>query len=269
MPPAAPKAPAVTMSSALQKCSAGPSCPKCSEKSKSPEKPECERNFQLGHARITSQINNQSQVSYEARKNWVKQYVDKERLGTAILQRQHRLIAQQKAKSHSEYDKLSEYTIVSSYAEPKSDPDPESRSESGPESDLDQELTELREEYWEHQIRLNELFETRPINVGTVEEVLLFRNHRDRYNRPFVWVLERERCAARGGCCGRACGCCERPLDQYLQPAKDGEQDGRKVVQLMGHCTVECACCIQVRGCYIPHEGLPSEDDDGWQTVIG
>lgn len=52
------------------------------------------------------------------------------------------------------------------------------------------------------------------------------------------WYLQKELvedCAVRGGCCGRACGCCEERASPALQ--------GRKGI---GHCTVQCACCSDV-----------------------
>lgn len=124
--------------------------------------------------------------------------------------------------------------------------------------DLEGEFIKLREKYWEHQIHLNSLVETRPIDVGTVDEVLLLRSHRDRHNRTFAWRLEREKCAANERCCGRTCGCCERVLGKYLKPIKSGEERSeRKEVQVLGHCTVECGCIV-VRGCYTPHPGSAS-----------
>ena len=250
--------PATTEPLAIQRAPFVSKCQKCLEKPrilerpKAPEKPEYEHNFERAHEKIPSVIRSQFETSYEARMDWVKPYLDEERLGTANLQRQRRLIEEQKEKSYSYDDNISEYTVVSSDAEPE-DLDP----------DVEEELIKLRENYWEHQIHLTSLIETRPIDVGTVDEVLLLRSHRDRHNRTFAWRLEREKCAASGGCCGRTCGCCERPLGKYLEPAKDGEEeDERKEVEVLGHCTVECGCCILVRGCYRPHPGLPSIDNE-------
>lgn len=254
MPPAATKPPAGQRAPSVskrQKCSEQP---RILERPKLPEKSECERDFERAHEKILSIIKSQFESSYEARLDWVKPYLDEERLGTANLQRQRRLIEEQKEKSYSDDDNLSEYTIVSSDTE--SEPD-------DLDPDLEEELIKLREGYWEHQIRLTSLLETRPIDIGTVDEVLLLRSHRDRHNHTFAWKQEREKCAAGGGCCGRTCGCCETSLGQYLEPAKDGEEeDERKEVEVLGHCTVECGCCILVRGCYRPHPGLPPVDGD-------
>lgn len=230
-------------------------CQKCTENPKIlempglPEKQDCERNFERTHEKILSVIRAQFETFYEARLDWVKPYLDEERLGTANLQRQCCLVEEQKEENHSDDDNLSECTFVSSDMK---------GSDLDLDSELEEELIKLREDYWEHQIRITSLLETRPIDIGTVDEVLLFGSHRDRHNHIFTWKLEREKCAASGNRCGWSCRCCERPLGKYLEPAKDGEEeDERKEVEVLGHCTVQCGCYILMRGCYRPHTGLP------------
>lgn len=52
------------------------------------------------------------------------------------------------------------------------------------------------------------------------------------------WYMRKELvkdCADRGGCCGRDCGCC-------TLRAKHSYKKG------VGHCTVECFCCVGFRG---------------------
>lgn len=46
-------------------------------------------------------------------------------------------------------------------------------------------------------------------------------------------------CAGRGGCCGRSCGCCERPR------TVDGFEDH---IGTRGHCTTACSCCMKAHG---------------------
>ena len=57
------------------------------------------------------------------------------------------------------------------------------------------------------------------------------------------WYLSRELCedcVRRGGCCGRTCGCCERPR------MIDGlEKEG---MHNRGHCTSACSCCLNAHG---------------------
>ncbi|RHZ54837.1 uncharacterized protein CDV56_101464 [Aspergillus thermomutatus] len=45
----------------------------------------------------------------------------------------------------------------------------------------------------------------------------------------------RRECASRGGCCGRSCGCCEKP------------RDTERVLN-RGHCTPARSCCAQTHG---------------------
>ena len=52
-----------------------------------------------------------------------------------------------------------------------------------------------------------------------------------------TWFMREELikdCAAQGGCCGRRCGCCAK------------RQSSR--MKIAGHCTVDCGCCINLRG---------------------
>jgi hypothetical protein len=46
-------------------------------------------------------------------------------------------------------------------------------------------------------------------------------------------------CAGRGGCCGKGCGCCERPR------TVDRLEYGTNT---RGHCTTACSCCLNARG---------------------
>lgn len=56
-------------------------------------------------------------------------------------------------------------------------------------------------------------------------------------SRPY-WYLHNtliDDCADRGGCCGRACGCCR---NRELPPTRQSA---------VGHCTLECICCQRSR----------------------
>lgn len=55
-------------------------------------------------------------------------------------------------------------------------------------------------------------------------------------------------CANRGGCCGRDCGCCERP-----------RSDSKAGKQRFGHCTTACGCFKRFRGFEIKRD-LKDED---------
>lgn len=57
------------------------------------------------------------------------------------------------------------------------------------------------------------------------------------------WYLSaelREDCERRGGCCGRTCGCCERP--RTIDGLNTEGMHNR------GHCTSACSCCLNAHG---------------------
>lgn len=72
------------------------------------------------------------------------------------------------------------------------------------------------------------------------------RKHADWY----LSDLLREDCANRGGCCGRKCGCCEKPR---MTVNIDGIRD-------RGHCTTACSCCLKAHN--IDGENLEMKDVD-------
>lgn len=53
------------------------------------------------------------------------------------------------------------------------------------------------------------------------------------------WYLSsqmRQKCAEKGGCCGRACGCCEKDREISFREGK------------RGHCSDFCGCCLRTHG---------------------
>lgn len=122
---------------------------------------------------------------------------------------------------------------------------------------FEEELQKLRGEYWKHQCSMGLLDAVKPINPLPVQEQIVLKKHRNQHGRSYLWVLSQERCAAGGECCGCVCSCCEKALNQYLSPGKDLVQE-TKEDKVLGHCTVECRCCIGHRGCYIPDSCLPA-----------
>ncbi|KAJ6037270.1 hypothetical protein N7540_001549 [Penicillium herquei] len=61
----------------------------------------------------------------------------------------------------------------------------------------------------------------------------LWRSYPNLYLHPVL----RKDCALKGGCCGRSCGC-------YLKRATASNSDRKLGI---GHCSVECSCCIKYR----------------------
>lgn len=211
-------------------------------------KPACERDFENAHQNLMTKIRlNNATLCRDFHREWTVPYLDEEALGIAILQRLQRLMQKQNAEQQQkgQDENPPDYDFIS---EPTNDT-------------LGRELTKLRGVYWLHQTRLSRYERIRPDERYSGKELTLLRTHQDRYGHSYSWVFDRERCAASGGCCGRTCGCCERSLNQYFQPSALGQEVGtgkaRKVLEVFGHCTVECACCIQTRGCYVPHPDLP------------
>lgn len=107
------------------------------------------------------------------------------------------------------------------------------QAEKNPQQKLDEwhiELKTLDQDYWsiERLIYANDIrCPNRPLRRAYVSCK----------KKPQWYLLDWlcEDCANRGGCCGRACGCCQKP---------------RSVFRLNGHghCTKSCGCCRQARG---------------------
>lgn len=58
-------------------------------------------------------------------------------------------------------------------------------------------------------------------------------------------------CARKGGCCGRDCGCCEKPRSTTRGKARHG------------HCTGECGCCRRER-----RDKLSSRERKHWRPSV-
>lgn len=98
------------------------------------------------------------------------------------------------------------------------------------------ELEKVNREYWRLERKLQIETTTAPSN-GLLRAL-------NSYRAKFKWHLHhylRDTCVARGGCCKRDCGCCERP-----------RSDTREF--RFGHCTAECTCCERDRGCELDSE---------------
>lgn len=92
------------------------------------------------------------------------------------------------------------------------------------------ELNTLNQEYWSIE-RLIYIQDTRCPSRPLKRAYTSFRKKPQWYL--FHWLCED--CASRGGCCGRACGCC-------IQSRRVFRPNGH------GHCTKFCDCCIRARG---------------------
>lgn len=71
------------------------------------------------------------------------------------------------------------------------------------------------------------------------------------------WYMRRELvkdCVDRGGCCGRDCGCCALRARRYYEKG-------------VGHCTIECLCCVGCRG-FRPSVGEKSDTLKGMTMIL-
>lgn len=155
-------------------------------------------------------------------------YLEEEELGILLLHRQNRLVKIQKQLATQQHDRKKRddnwqgcETISSRTAD-------DIINNNALLVKVNDELEKVHGEYWEHQLRLNKLITTHPTNKIIVNEAMIPRLHRDRYNRPYIWGHDQKECATRGGCCGRNCGCYEKALDWYLAPVEDPEREQRK-----------------------------------------
>jgi hypothetical protein len=117
---------------------------------------------------------------------------------------------------------------------------------------VDDELLKTRRKCFASRQKLKELWLSKTGTCYTREAVMARRPQYTMTDRPYIWWQQREACSLGGGCCGRQCGCCEKPLRQVLAPSlfRPNKRTG-----VYGHCTAECGCCIKYRegeGVYVP-----------------
>jgi hypothetical protein len=74
---------------------------------------------------------------------------------------------------------------------------------------------------------------------GSMKSAYLSFRRQPQWHMMSQWL--RQDCANRGGCCGRACQCCENLPDP-------------RRVKGLGHCTEQCGCCHRARGFSVTEE---------------
>ncbi|KAL4921728.1 hypothetical protein BDW62DRAFT_174337 [Aspergillus aurantiobrunneus] len=162
--------------------------------------------------------------SFNKQMEWISDHMEEESRGFAILQRLARL--ESKEEEGSEKRTPGKLTIL--------------------------EKAVLLDEFIINNRRVVDHWNSMPQGNTTTAYEMDCDNRDPEHGRRAQWYNERALCAELGGCCGRECGCCEKPVSRYLVHLEEGKEP----VSLYGHCTVECGCCIRERGCYVPDARL-------------
>lgn len=156
------------------------------------------------------------------------------------------------------FDLLPELDCTPPQSQPpeKMDTLPDYTADEYTEAHRQQDIWEARDEYQQIRRRLVKTWSEMPKNAVS-RYFGLRENHRDINGLTDLWYEGRADCSQGGGCCGRNCGCCEKPLDQYYLPNGYGATRDRELIRIVGHCTAECTCCVMTHGVYNPDERLP------------
>ncbi|GFF30195.1 hypothetical protein IFM51744_01057 [Aspergillus udagawae] len=132
---------------------------------------------------------------------------------------------------------------------------------------IDKEISTLKILYREHLGTLQDILKWQP-NGSYAGPYRLFEfliaTHNEK-GQTLAWEKCQHDCAMRGGCYGRACGCCNQPLRELYIPLSNGKRKG----VVYGHCTRECLCCNQFHGCYVPDAQLPEIDPALRKAIAG
>ncbi|PYI02075.1 hypothetical protein BO78DRAFT_293997, partial [Aspergillus sclerotiicarbonarius CBS 121057] len=176
-------------------------------------------------------------------RGWVKDYKENEDLQFAILQRIDCLARVGNRKSQQ--------------------PENPFQHIPGPSSPKRQ-VSLLEEHFYRCQQKWKALTFVKPSGPIT-DEFEFLQHHRNDDGQTLAWEEHKIMCASLGGCCGRMCRCCERPLRYYLMP--DGGDNA--MVGFYGHCTAECGCCMRHRRFYRPDSRIKALDPELASEIAG
>jgi hypothetical protein len=132
---------------------------------------------------------------------------------------------------------------------------------------IDERISTLKILYREHLGTLQDMLTWQPTGRYASPYHLfefLIATHNEK-GQTLAWERHQYDCAMRGGCCGRACGCCSQPLRELYIPSSNGKRE----VIVYGHCTRECLCCNRFHGSYVPDARLPEVDPALRKAVAG
>ncbi|RHZ68730.1 hypothetical protein CDV55_106727 [Aspergillus turcosus] len=133
---------------------------------------------------------------------------------------------------------------------------------------IDQNISTLKILYREHLGTLQDLLVWQPKgdHASPYREFEYLIATHNKKGQTLAWEKHQYDCAMRGGCCGRAYGCCSQPLQELYIPLSNRKQ---KKGGVYGHCTRECLCCNRFHGCYDPDAQLPEIDPAFRKAVAG
>jgi hypothetical protein len=192
-------------------------------------KPKRERDFEAAHRLVQRKIAQEPDHCTMHRFVWLSVFGEEEDLLDAHLQRQHRL-RELRPKIKRDGNEPGKGQV-----------------------ELWRKIAALQKLYYDHLEHVYMFEHVGHTYAPNAEERVLRRRHWDRHGHSFAWLHDRERCADMGGCCGRSCRCCERPFRTYVRNTGNGE----RTIQVLGHSTRKCECCIQFKGIYLHHHLLP------------
>ncbi|RHZ43511.1 uncharacterized protein CDV56_102635 [Aspergillus thermomutatus] len=221
------------------------------DKKEQEEKPKCEQKFESAHKGWKTdwywkeQKTRGTKQRINVQNNQVNPFLEQEARGFAILQRRHRLM------------KLLGDEEDPGVTESKEEKHPPGYITQTQREIFQKAVRDLMVDYWRNAAELRKMQESWQREYE-LEKLALLRVHKDRHGRLYAWVMDQEKCADLGGCCGQACGCCKKSLLTYLRPS-DNQEEAHGVY---GHCTEECACCIKSGRRRPPHPRLPPAPDE-------
>ncbi|KAL4908208.1 hypothetical protein BDW74DRAFT_174900 [Aspergillus multicolor] len=190
-----------------------------------------------------------------AQHEWIREHLELESRGQAILQRVSRL--ESKSLTTTTISNNNDGTTTSA---------PNEKIEQGEDTGglTVPEKATLLNTFFKNQQTIKTHLSTKPPGNTTSAFLIDSKNLEPGTGRRAQWFHERRACAERGGCCDRNCGCCEKPVIKYIEHLIEDGKGGWTSVPLYGHCTAECGCCIRERGVYVPDVRIPDAGVRKW-----
>lgn len=180
---------------------------------------------------------------------WASDYIDEVHIGIVLLQREKHLQEQRKEilQQQQQKQRLEKVELDLKFQKKK--------------SGLIDDLKRIQEDILQvqklcniHEERMRVLWPIFKSNSFS-RDVLMIQKPQYRLitgKQPYAWVQTRNQCAYNGGCCGRECQCCEKPLKVVIAHEMSVIGPKKKKSGIYGHCTAECGCYIRYKSFYKP-----------------